>query len=140
MMKYCTESYYGTVDSLTTLLPEDDAATANWGSAWRMPTREEQDELREGCDWEWTKDYNGTGVSGRIGTSKTNGNTIFLPAAGYRYCGSLNFVGSSGNYWSSSLYTDYSDNAYELNFGSSNIDWFSDVRQDGLSVRAVSGK
>ena len=140
MTKYCTESYYGTVDSLTTLLPEDDAATVNWGRAWRMPTRAEQDELKEGCDWEWTDDYNGTGVSGQIGTSKANGNTIFLPAAGCRYGGSLYSVGSNGNYWSSSLYTGSSLNAYVLYFDSSSIGCYGSNRQDGRSVRAVSGK
>ncbi|MCQ2193679.1 MAG: hypothetical protein MJZ28_01875 [Paludibacteraceae bacterium] len=139
MMKYCTESYYGTVDSLTTLLPEDDAATANWGSAWRMPTREEQDELREGCDWEWTKDYNGTGVAGRIGTSKTNGNTIFLPAAGYHRNGHLYRMGGYGFYWSSNLSTDTNAIAYILD-GSDNIDWDNFSRRYGQSVRAVSGK
>ena len=141
MTKYCSQSRYGTVDNLTTLLPEDDAATANWGSAWRMPTREEQDELREGCDWEWTDDYNGTGVAGRIGTSKTNGNTIFLPAAGYRFNGSLYSVGYYGHYWSSSLSTDYSYFAYVLNFSSNYIVWGNyGYRRHGQSVRAVSGK
>ncbi|MCQ2194623.1 MAG: hypothetical protein MJZ28_06680 [Paludibacteraceae bacterium] len=139
MTKYCTESYYGTVDSLTTLLPEDDAATVNWGRAWRMPTRAEQDELREGCDWEWTDDYNGTGVSGQIGTSKANGNTIFLPAAGYRSNGSLNSVGRSGYYWLSSVNADSNCSAYVLNFYLYHFDWSNGYnRQDGQSVRAVS--
>ncbi|MCQ2218706.1 MAG: hypothetical protein MJZ33_09555 [Paludibacteraceae bacterium] len=140
MTKYCSQSRYGTVDSLTTLLPEDDAATSNWGSAWRMPTWTELDEMIEGCNWEWTKDYNGTGVAGRIGTSKTNGNTIFLPAAGYRRDGSLYYVGGYGNCWSSSLDTDYIYGAYELYFDSNLIDWGSYYRQNGQSVRAVSGK
>ena len=45
MTKYCTHSSGGTVDNKTVLDPEDDAATANWGSGWRMPTAKEQDEL-----------------------------------------------------------------------------------------------
>ncbi|MCQ2219562.1 MAG: hypothetical protein MJZ33_13960 [Paludibacteraceae bacterium] len=125
-------------DGQTTLLPEDDAATANWGSAWRMPTREEQDELRNDCEWEWTDDYNGTGVSGRIGTSKANGNTIFLPAAGFRLNGSLSLVGRYVHYWSSSLSTGH--HAYVLYFNSSSIGWGSGYPQLGQSVRAVSGK
>ncbi|MCQ2218704.1 MAG: hypothetical protein MJZ33_09545 [Paludibacteraceae bacterium] len=144
MTKYCSQSRYGTygtVDNLTTLLPEDDAATVNWGDAWRMPTSAEQDELREGCDWEWTDDYNGTGVAGRIGTSKTNGNTIFLPAAGYRYNGSLDSVGYYGSYWSSCLFMDNNHGGYVLCFHSYYIGWDCSVdRQDGRSVRAVSGK
>ncbi|MCQ2195156.1 MAG: DUF1566 domain-containing protein [Paludibacteraceae bacterium] len=140
LTKYCTQSRYGTVDSLTTLLPEDDAATANWGGAWRMPTRAEQKELIEGCDWEWTDDYNSTGVSGQIGTSKTNGNTIFLPAAGGRNNGSLSDVRGYGYYWSSSLRTGSSFSAYVLYFNSGYIDWDFDNRLYGLAVRAVSGK
>ena len=140
MTKYCSQSRYGTVDSLTTLLPEDDAATANWGSAWRMPTWAELDEMIEGCNWERTKDYNGTGVSGQIGASKTNGNTIFLPAAGGRNNGSLSDVRGYGYYWSSSLRTGSSFSAYVLYFNSGYIDWDFDNRLYGLSVRAVSGK
>ncbi|MCQ2219559.1 MAG: hypothetical protein MJZ33_13945 [Paludibacteraceae bacterium] len=140
MTKYCSQSFNGTVDSLNTLLPEDDAATANWGSAWRMPTDEELDEMIEGCNWEWTKDYNGTGVSGQIGTSETNGNTIFFPAAGCRDNGSLNNVGFDGYYCSSSLKSGNSYSAYVLDFGLYYFDWCTYHRHYGLSVRAVSGK
>ena len=133
MTKYCDNSKYGTVDNKTVLEAEDDAATANWGSAWRMPTKEEQDELRKGCDWEWTEDFNGTGVNGRLGTSKSNGSTIFLPAAGRRYTG-LGLAGNDGYYWSSSLYEDRSGTLY---FGGSSIGWGIDSRIFGQSVRAV---
>ena len=136
--KYCTDRFYGTVDDLTTLLPEDDAATANWGSAWRMPTMEEQEELREACDWKWTNNFNGTRKSGMIGTSKTNGNTIFLPAAGCYDCGRHNnTVGYYGSYWSSSL-SEFSNSASVLDFDSDHIGEFSYPRPDGQPVRAVS--
>lgn len=84
---------------LTELAPEDDAATANWGSPWHMPTIAQQDELRENCTREWTQlnGVNGTLVTG------PNGNTIFLPAAGCRDVTSLLGAGSSGDYWSRSL-------------------------------------
>ena len=49
--KYCTNSSYGTVDNKTTLDLSDDAARANWGGSWRMPTKAEQDELRNNCTW-----------------------------------------------------------------------------------------
>ena len=124
-------------DSLLTLLPEDDAATANWGAGWRMPTKAEQDELRNGCDWEWTDDFNGSGVAGRIGTSLYNGNVVFLPAAGYRYITDLSNAGGNGFYWSSSLYPYYSDDAYDLYFSGYNVDWVSNDRGYGQSVRAV---
>ena len=52
--KYCDDSSYGTVDNKTVLEPSDDAATANWGSNWRMPTHGEQVELNEKCKWTWT--------------------------------------------------------------------------------------
>ena len=63
---------------------------------------------------------------------------IHAPAAGYRNGGSSNNVGSNGNYWSSSLNTSNSNNAYNLNFNSSNVDWNNNNRRNGQSVRAVS--
>ena len=131
MTKYCTDSDYGTVDNKTILDPEDDAASVNMGGSWRMPTKAEQDELQTKCTWTWTYDYNGTGVAGRIVTSKTNGNSIFLPAAGYRSAGSY------GYYWSSSLHTVYSDLASSLLFSSGGVYWGGYGRYWGQSVRGV---
>ena len=135
--KYCNDSNYGTVDNKTVLDAEDDAATANWGSAWRMPTRDEQYELIEGCDWEWVKDFNGSGVRGRLGTSKKNGATIFLPAAGDRSSTDLDDAGYDGFYWSSSLSELNSSLAYCLYFFDYNIFRDNDYRYSGQSVRAV---
>ncbi len=135
--KYCTSSKYGTVDNKTVLDAEDDAATANWGSAWRMPTVEEIKELRDGCSWEWVENFNGSGVNGRLGTSKKNGATIFLPAAGTRSDTGLNLVGDYGSYWSSSLFEYYSSRAYELNFFDGYVDRDDFYRIIGKSVRAV---
>ena len=138
--KYCTDSSYGTVDNKTTLELEDDAARANWGGAWRMPTDAEWTELLENCTWTWTSDYNGTGVAGRIVTSKINGNSIFLPAAGSRNDESLGDAGYYGRYWSSSLFTGFPDNAWHVSFSSDyvNRDYF--YRGGGLSVRPVLGE
>ncbi len=135
--KYCTDSYYGTVDNKKVLDAEDDAATANWGSAWRMPTKDEIEELLDGCSWEWVNDFNGSGVRGRLGTSKKNGATIFLPAAGYRFVTDLSLVGDDGLYWSSSLNEVDPNAAYNLNFDDGYIAWSSFYRCDGQSVRAV---
>ena len=94
-------------ESSVTLQSIDDAARVNWGGTWRMPTYKELDALWNGDDytWEWTDDYNGSGMAGEIVTSKVPGyvgNSIFLPAAGG--CGnSIYNVGFSGLYWSSSL-------------------------------------
>ena len=102
LTKYCTNSNYGRVDNKTTLELSDDAAYVNWGGSWRMPTDAELTELREQCTWTWTTQ---NGVDGYKVTSKSNGNSIFLPAAGYRSARSLTDAGSRGYYWSSSLDT-----------------------------------
>jgi uncharacterized repeat protein (TIGR02543 family) len=132
--KYCTDSYYGTVDNKTILELSDDAANATWGGSWRMPTKEENDELRTECTWTWTTQ---NGVNGYKVTSKTNGNSIFLPAAGARGGSGLYSAGSDGNYWSSSVDTYYSHFAYLLYFGSDRMECYIRNRYFGLSVRPV---
>ncbi len=133
LTKYCSNSSYGTVDNKTVLDPEDDAAQANWGGTWRMPTRDEFTELRTKCTWEWTSL---NGVYGRKVTGP-NGNSIFLPAAGYRYDSSLGTAGSYGSYWSSSLGTDDPLYGWYLHFDSSNFYMNDYYRYNGRSVRAV---
>lgn len=112
---------------------EEDAATANWGSEWRMPTQAEQDELRTECSWTWmTKnDVNGYKVVG------PNGNSIFLPAAGYCSGGSFYHTGHKGFYWSSSLYTGNTSYAYYLSFTYNDVSRYSNDRCYGQSVRPV---
>ena len=137
LTKYCTDSYYGTVDNKTQLELSDDAARANWGGSWRMPTDAEMTELREQCTWTWTTQ---NGVYGYKVTSKKSGYTnksIFLPAAGYRYDSSLNSAGSGGNYWSSSLNTDNPNYAWYVYFNSSNVYRYYNNRYCGFSVRPV---
>ena len=135
MIKYCTNSSYGTVDNKTVLDPEDDVAHVKWGGNWRMPTKTEQDELRTNCTWTWTTQ---NGVYGYKVTSKTNGNSIFLPAAGDRSGTYLNYSGSYGYYWSSSLGGSRSSIAYFLGFYSGSYDWGNSNRDYGHSVRPVS--
>ncbi len=132
--KYNTSSSYGTVDNKTVLDPEDDAAHVNWGGSWRMPTKEEQDELRNNCTWTWTTKK---GVNGRLVTGP-NGKSIFLPAAGDREGTRLYDAGSWGNYWSSSLNTDRPSYACFVNFGSVDVYWYDFYRRYGRSVRPVS--
>jgi hypothetical protein len=134
LTKYNNSSSYGTVDNKTQLELSDDAARANWGGSWRMPTRAEQDELRENCTWTWTTQ---NGVNGYKVTSKKNGNSIFLPAAGYRYDSSLYDAGGYGYYWSSSLYTDSPYGAYDLDFYSDYVGWNNYDRYVGFTVRPV---
>ncbi|MBQ8865871.1 MAG: Ig-like domain-containing protein [Bacteroidaceae bacterium] len=136
--KYCTNSSYGAVDNKTELEPSDDAATVNWGSEWQMPSREQCAELINSSytTTTWTT-FNG--VYGRKITSNSNGNSIFLPAAGYRYDTSLYNAGGSGSYWSRSLYESYSNYAYYLDFVSSDVSTISG-RCYGRSVRPVRVK
>ena len=113
---------------------EYDAATANWGSSWRMPTYVEMEELVEDCTWTWTtqNDVNGYLVTG------STGNSIFLPAAGHRVGKSLKNAGSSGYYWSSTPYGSSADSAYELYLGSSSHHVSDGYRYCGYTVRPVS--
>lgn len=136
IFKYCTNSSYGTVDNKTTLDLEDDVAHVKWGGTWRMPTQEEIQELVEKCTWTWTEQ---NGVSGQLVTS-SNGNSIFLPAAGHR--GGTGFYerGSLGYYWSATLYGYGSFHAYNLYFGSGDggyWDYWVD-RSYGHAVRPVT--
>ena len=141
LTKYNTSTNYGeNPDNKTTLDPVDDAARANMGGDWRMPTLDEIQELLDNTDKEWIKDYNGTGVNGRKFTSKTNGNSIFIPAAGLR-SGSLSFYqGHFCDVWSSSVNILDPFNAWNLDFASdgSLVGYMS--RGYGLSVRGVLTK
>ena len=130
MTKYCT------VDNKTTLELTDDVARINLGGNWRMPTSDELIELKDtnNCTWEWTTQ---NGVNGYKVTSKINGNSIFLPAAGYYTSGNFSEAGSSAYYWSSSLYASNSSYAYYMYFNTSYVDCYSYYRCYGQSVRAV---
>ncbi len=136
LTKYCSNSSYGYngfTDNLTTLQPSDDAATAQWGSGWRMPTQAECQELVDNTTFTWTTQ---NGVKGCLFTA-TNGNSLFLPAAGYRDGTSLYGAGTGGYYWSSSLITDNPSDAWKLLFHSDNCHMSINVRYYGLSVRPV---
>jgi len=103
--KYCTNipNWGGSnpMDYKTVLDIEDDAARANWGDLWRMPTNDERLELEEKCSWTWTTQ---NGVKGMLVTGP-NGNSIFLPAAGCKSGTNIKEVGYYGYYLSSSLYS-----------------------------------
>lgn len=109
-----------------------DAAAVNWGSKWRLPSREEFKELRDNCDWVWTIR---NGVKGYEVKSKRNGNTIFLPAAGF-YGKTPRRQGSYGYYWSSVPFD--TDGAYLLYLSSDDCSVYWLDRYDGQSVRPVA--
>ena len=161
---YNTDSRYGRngfADGKTMLELSDDAAYANWGGKWRMPTDEQQTELRNECYWVWTESYNNSNVKGYIvykaksssdkgvkiygdetpsSSYKLSDAHIFLPAAGYRNGGDLSNAGYIGGYWSSSLGTEFSGGAYSLGIycygGGCSYNGSGD-RDEGYSVRAV---
>ena len=122
-----------------------DAARANWGGSWRLPTDDEFEELIDNCNSEWTTV---SGVEGRRFTSKKNGRSIFLPAAGYhepkffftgwRHGSSLHYAGENGYYWSSTPIEGYTGYAYYLWFNVSDQNAAWSDRSDGQSVRPVS--
>ena len=115
-------SNYTYTDNPTTLPFDRDAATANWGSGWRMPTQAELQELLDNCTTTWTTQ---NGVNGRLFIGP-NGNSIFLPTnSTYGLC------------WSSSLYSSGTSNAYCIFFASDDIFMSYSVRYSGNYVRAV---
>ena len=128
---------YNQSDGKTVLESTDDAATQIMGGNWRMPTKAEFDELLSGTTNEWIANYNDTGVSGRKFTSKTNGNSIFIPAAGGCSDGSVGGVGGGG-VWSSSLVASSPNRAWYLGFYSGNCSMYGYGRYGGQSVRGVS--
>ena len=129
---------YGTInyEYIWTLLPEDDAATTAWGNAWRMPTKEEVEELIFNTTSYWTT------VNGIYGLTfvGTNGNSIFLPASGEK-SSKMNYVGQQGVYWSSTLTTSYNDRAHVLNFNSEGVYYVWDLssrdRRCAFPIRPV---
>ena len=135
LTKYCTNSNYssnGFVDNKTELDPSDDAACAHYPGG-RMPSWVQIKELCANCTWHWTQR---NGVNGQLVTGP-NGNTMFLPAAGFRWHESLYCVGSYGFFWSRTLY-DRPNSAYHLYFDSGNWGgWGYYFRSSGRTVRAV---
>ena len=109
-----------------------DAARANWGGNWRMPTKLEMQELIDNCTWIWTTQ---NGVNGYKVTSKINGSSIFLPAAGYRLGATLKAAGNYGYYWSSTPFSNNYTNY--LYFISTYHSVSNDNRSYGRPLRPV---
>ena len=137
--KYVTDSKYGTVDNKSVLEMADDAARAAWGGKWRMPTREEWQELRDNCSWVWTSQG---GVAGYSVTSKINGESIFLPAVGHRfstqiYDSRMPDYADYGKYWTASLTSGQPCYADCWDVTPSNSSFGNAWRYLGLPVRPV---
>ncbi len=136
LYKYCSDSAYsldGFVDELTLLESTDDAALACWGTGWRTPTIEEWDEMFQHTSYEFTSQ---NGVDGWCFTA-SNGNSLFLPDAGYWWDGSFNH-GGLGLYWSSSLNTLFPCRSWSFHFNAYQCHLCgSSDRNRGQSVRPV---
>lgn len=139
LTKYNCTNGQGTVDNKSTLDMSDDAARVNWGSTWRMPTREEMKELWRECKWQWTTK---NGINGYEVKSKVNSNSIFLPAAGLMGESFGDDSAGKGYYWTNTLNTaDGCIDAYCLGFESNglySIDHYSSPRSLGQMIRPVT--
>lgn len=143
LVKYCTDSKYGQVDNKTVLDLEDDIAHSKLGGEWRIPTKKEWEELQSNCSWEWTSNFNDTGVSGVILRSRIPGHTeksVFLPVTGIMDDMSIVSQGL-GMYWLSTLNVG-EDYYAQMIFGSL-VEFGTDVnfvneRCKGLAIRPVS--
>lgn len=138
LIKYCNSSDFsnnGFVDTLTVLELDDDVATVNWGTNWRMPTQYEMIELFSECSHEW---ITLNGINGRKFTGP-NGNSIFLPAAGLRKDNDMSYVGSEVYYWTSTLppYYTNQNSAWALYFKNNTCDLTGPYRYYGIVVRPV---
>lgn len=137
LTKYCTDALFGTCDNKTILELADDAANVQWGGNWRMPSPEEQLELVNNCTWTWTtkNEINGYEVK-----SNKNGNSIFIPAAGY-YTGTTRLSAKNyGFYWLNAIAPETPKTAGYLTFNNINVyrGWYE--RCSGRSVRPVLTK
>lgn len=133
MTKYTSNVKYG--DGLDTLQPGDDAATVNWGSKWRTPTIQELSELDDptNCKWTWDNKRRGYVVE-----SLKNGNSIFLPAAGFHDEYGFRGEGEYGEYWSSSVSDVIPTSALYLTFSPTEHSTYNNQRNVGHNVRAVT--
>jgi hypothetical protein len=128
----------GWITSDGVLASSHDAATVHWGGDWRMPTKQEFDDLNSKCDWTWgsLNGVNGYVVRGRDSYAS---NSIFLPCAGYGYGTSFYNAGSHGRYWSSVPHSDDYGDAWYLGFLSGRHDTYYGSYRYGQSVRPLQG-
>ena len=140
LIKYCTNSEYGDngfTDHLTILRSDDDPATVHWGSGWHAPSKEQYEELKDNTTHQWTTQ---NGVQGRLFTS-SNGQSVFLPAAGYRLGNELNRAEAYGTYWSQSLGSEKPYHAWDLFFDQTDCRMYCNIgRSYGFTARPVRQK
>ena len=136
LTKYCDNRNFGNegfTDNIRTLLPEDDAATVNWDTSWRMPTYSEMFELKTNCIVTWITQ---NGINGRLFTGP-NGNSIFFPVAGNRFDSTIGGANTYGSYWSSSVTASFPSGARELFLDYNGCFFDHGDRSCGQPVRAI---
>lgn len=107
--------------------PTYDAARANWGGAWRLPTKSECQELIDNCTWQWY----GSGYK----VTAPNGNVLYLPAAGWHNIYTIQDVDEGGHYWCANPFDE--EEAYSLWIASHNV-WVETFSRDtGYTIRPV---
>ena len=126
---------YNSTDGLTTLENEDDGCSLT-KKTMRMPTYDDCVELVENTTSAWTENYNDSGINGLTLTSKTNGNSIFVPAVGAVDSGVLYYFGLYGYFWSSSLSSSV-EGAFDFGFNSGGLVVGDGIRLFGIPLRAV---
>ena len=141
-----THSWSKYTTNESTLDATDDAAVQNWGGNWRMPTYEEWTALLDNCTCTWVANYNGSGISGALITSKKSGYTdksIFLPASGYYDVTTGALTNSDKAYcWIPLLYYGgvNGSNALYVDFASGSYGVQNKERADGMPIRPVMPK
>ncbi len=141
--RYYKESRYVNLgDDYNITRTDMDAAHINMGNAWRMPTKKEAQELLDNCTWKWVLE---NGVNGYLVTSKTNGNSIFLPAAGLKLNGTLHYKDTGGSYWTAVSVGDGNGFANTLSFHNGCKIYYADTydpfnRYEGFAVARYFGR
>lgn len=131
----------GIADNKLSIESIDDAVRVQLGDEWRMPTKEEYQELIDACNIKWVEDYNGTGIKGRLFTLKTDSSkTLFFPAAGYLHGTFQVSKNAIGDYWASSLDSSNSYKGAHLGFHQNSCYTDYHDRYLGFSLRAVKVK
>ena len=130
--KYNISPSFGQVDNIMFLSSNDDAATSKWGKGWSIPSRNDWIELQNYCKWTWSKQ---NGIAG-YNVCGTNGNCIFLPAAGYRGSNEARLSGFEARYWSNVLNSGF-ERSWCAFFDSTDINVSACFRGYGCSIRPV---
>lgn len=133
LTKYCADSKYGIVDGLFELSSNDDIAALTLGKDWRIPSKDNMEELLSCCSW---KVETKNGIYGWRVTG-TNGNSIYLAAAGSASGNRVAGVGEFGRYWTSTLHEGGNCSAYNLRFNRATCELVDDTRFYGRTIRPI---